>query len=466
MTNKERLELNNQKIDAIIKSLEDKVIAITETGLEIELPEAFATMAMIYYFKVDDDTLLISGDTVTNIGIWIYHISTKEFSQIYNKNYKYNRYQLIKDKILIGGETTSYILQYDITKNEIKELNETWYYPIFLPFKDKVLINSTQWTYTGMSVYDYNTETIEKIYNSSYGFNTIKIYNENYALIGGGTGLLLYKYLDNSIKQVYSEGHSFEVFHKMRDKYLICSDATNSDGVIMFNTLTEEAIKVSSVGRQGKHFHDIKDRCIITCEGSSYHIIVYDYNTDIAESKYTGNRFNTFATVAENYVLMSFSTAGSTYPPVYYDYTSNSVIKATSSGMPSMKMQVINDRVLCGFNSTSQNLYIFDPSKIEEGTQFKSIYSGGYQLNIFKVIKNKCLIVSTLYDTTSNGIFLYNYDTNSVKKIYNAGKFDTFIEDGDNCYITYSDKANKRTVYYNYEDDSVKLVSYYLAEVK
>lgn len=50
--------------------------------LDIELPEVFGSATNIYHFKVDNDTILFSGDSST-IGLWSYSIKIESWNQIY-----------------------------------------------------------------------------------------------------------------------------------------------------------------------------------------------------------------------------------------------------------------------------------------------------------------------------------------------------------------------------------------------
>ena len=78
MTNKERLEANNAKIEQILQNLDGKIVALIDKSITVELPEEFAVALAIYNFKVDDNTILFSADTSnTAIGVWSYKIKEK-----------------------------------------------------------------------------------------------------------------------------------------------------------------------------------------------------------------------------------------------------------------------------------------------------------------------------------------------------------------------------------------------------
>ena len=80
-----------------------------------------------------------------------------------------------------------------------------------------------------------------------------------------------------------------------------------------------------------------------------------------------------------------------------------------------------------------------------------------------QISENKWLIVSSRY---TQGILLFNSEDKSVVKIYNYGYYDTVIKQDNKCYIEHSNKnTGKYTVLYNLDDNTIRLVKYYLGEI-
>lgn len=516
MTNKERLEANNAKIEAIQETLKNKILALKggET-IEIELPEAFRGSTEIYHFQVDDNTILLSTDVTLNIGVWIYKLDTKECYQAYSAGVKWCVFFQTDDGCFIGNDNywdSKGILFYDNATQSISMVYDqlaNWNF--WMPLDNGEVLISGNTTGSGVVVCNPKERTFSRLWTSGAYTITHKVGGKY--LIADANGryeLLVYDPIEKTISAIIdTQNHYITKFMVVKNKCFMATHTDSSKGLWVYNPETNVMEKKCEVGSSWQYFKEIGD-LILIFSGSANGLLLYDNTTDdvtILSQSLSVNSSYVYA--LDNYVFVS-STTSAALGVYLLNLNDKTFTQIYDLGFTWQVIANVNDIVLLSAYNNYANctgILMFDIAsfsmekiwtesyrfsaadsgnylvllsmaqgkivKFKKDTkEISNAYSSGQYWRHLKVVKNGCLIT---IDTTSNptsssqrGVLFFDDLTGTTtQKFSNGYRYDIFTEDGDNCFIECSDKTiNKNILYYNATDNSVKRVKYYLGELK
>lgn len=467
MTNKERLELNNQKIEAIIQALEGKVAGASDKSINLELPEEFSSLSSIYWFRFDANTIFVSGKK-QNLGLWAYYEKENQWIKLYSEHYGYNTYQKVGNDCLISGYNTTLLYdsatktcsnlglgstsfkmvenfciiasssdtlsKYNILDKTITKVprpENGWGNISYLHIiKDKIIINGNN-NSKKVYMYNYKTDEVKLLQEGPYYLEYANIIFDKYMLLdsgsyGGDTGLWLYSYDDDSFEYISGIKYIDTILEIDNNKVLLGSSKGNGY-LKLFNLSDKSVVDIYSVSSKWSNFF----------------------------------RFN------ENKVLISSSSDTGTTGLLLYNALDNSVVNIYANYYKWDKFQKVGDVCLIGCSSGFAGFIMFNSV---DDTVTK-IYSNKIYWWYFQPVVGGCLVGNSVGSgATDAGLVLYNSETKTAKRIYSNGNYGKFIPDGDNFYIEIADdeKSNKkispRKLYYNASDKTVKLISYYIGE--
>lgn len=413
MTEKQRLQVNNEALQEIKETLAKKVIMI-QTGtntVEIELPEVFTTAKEFYWYQVNSDTLLLSAN-VNGVGIWSYHIKDKTFKQCRTTAYWRNYYQITDKLVLItSGTGTTGVLLYDVETDEITTTDIGYHGSLYIYKVDdeRFLIACSGGTNSGVRLFYTSTRTSELKHNVSYSWKYFARVGDS-ILIGSSnnnTGLLRFDVLTNEMSQIHTTGY-WTLLTAIGTKCFISSGASNVLGLLQYNDSDKSLKTISPEGYEWKTFIEIDGK--VFASGRSYLKGLYLIEDD---------------TVAQIYADG-------------YNYT---------------YIHKIKDRVV--INNTSKFLLIYDFTN--KSIERIDTPNGGYCA--YSVEIGDKLLLTSAY-TNYEKLHIYNYDTNTVSENSSTFKFsnyDTFKRDGENCYLSSSKPEKVMILYFTNADDSVAL---------
>lgn len=417
MTNQERLQENNNLIKEIRQLLDNKMlVAAGGTKIvDIELPEKFATASSIYTYKVNRNTVLF-GSNANSSGLYVYHKKDDTLKVLHDGGHNWSSFYSITDNLILVATNSgpNPLLVYDIEKDEA--ISVGIYYNGSLNVKqiddNRFFISTTSSISKGLAIFDARTKKAKTIHSTSYNYT---------------------------------------YFAQMGDYWFIATN-TGSDGILKFNSVTEEITMVHGNGRWA-FLNVVDDKCYFSSDTSSQlGLYVYDNTT------------NTVTTITENgyywsYVFkigdkiyasnMQSSTTG------LYEITNNTLNKIYDDGGYGYRFApVINDRAIITGSQRYALIY-----NLTDGSMTKIAHSNLCMLGNSIVLGNKMLL--TPVGTTTSCPVVYNYETNEMKVLSRSGMSDysVFKPDGDNCYML-TNALNKPVMYYTNADDSIKIVGY------
>lgn len=469
MTDRELLLANNEKIKEIQETLKNKILALDGTELIVELPEMFQTepsLSIVYYFQVDDNTLLASANLPNNIGIWQYKIKEQTWTQLWEYGRDWQYFQEVPNGILISAsssysELTQGVVFYDKTTETTTQLynkSSSWrnYQQVS---ETKWLISSTT-TNTGVLLYNSINNTIERKYTSGSSFRFFEN-GDNYLIIGYGL-ILLYNATDDSVTSIYSPDikSGYEYVYKIEDGYLF-SGSSSDVGILRYKTSDNSVIQVYTEGKYWQYFKEVGDYVLISSSDTNSGMLSFNKLTDETTKIYDTNHSWMYFQLVPNGCLVSNNITGSGL--WLFNPTTNSMTKIYETGGVWIYYQLMEDRCLISSGATASAsrgilvYYFADNSVVQK-------YTEGYAWKYFKIVNNTCFISSS----STNGLVLYNYSTDTFNSIYKySNSYNIFTPDGDNYYIESSNKTtNPKILYYNATDQTCKLVKYYIGEIK
>ena len=517
------IELGGEyNIDQIIDGDECELVITLADGSEItlDLPEEFGNAGNVYYFQVDEDTLLVSGDA-NDIGVWMYTLSTNIWEQKYSHS-EWDVFQMVGNNCLLGRTLSGYndgILLYDSetkTINRIYTSGTTWrnfhvvendciisgygstvgillydgktktieqkydisYWDIFQDVPNGCLISTTNSSgsiHKGVLLYNKINKTITQIYQNGINHATFKKVNNGNYLITCQTydaGLLLYNSVTNDIKKVYGEPlqttANWREFQLVPNGCLIGSSSSSDTGILFYDDETEEVTLKYEIGQYWRDFIVVNNNCLILGGKiySSYGdggILVYNTSTKTIQQIYT----ETFSYTTNGiwwYVINNDCILTSTSKGIlYYDGSLNTITKYFESYSSINKFEKVGNKILMGTGSSSLKgilEYDIDTKVIEH-----NYTSGGYWC-YFSVLKDgNCLISSS--NTNSKGILLYDIETNSILKLSKVGYNYTTCKYINGVYLLSSmnKSVNPLVLEYNPATKTTKLAKYYIGKV-
>lgn len=350
MTNKERLEANNAKIEAIQKTLNNKILALGEKGKAIELPDEFNNTTSMSYFVLNDDVVLFSCNPISTMGFWVHRISTstwEKFTPNINTNYFAHYVKVSDTKCIMSTYSDSFGLWlYDATTNELTKIYSTGsYYSFGSKIGDKVLLSAIY--KQGILLYDSTNNSVKQIYDVGthwrYGLQVA----EDKLLISSESkaGLMLYNSTLETITQVYDSYTKWDTMLKINDhKFLL----GKTGGVWLFNSNTDTLTNLYAVGDYWIYSISVGNGKWLLGSKSSTNsrgVLLYNDNTDEVVLLYDGvYGWTNFIKLTDNKYLIGNSVANTS--ALRYDSTDDSVIAITGTGGWSEFLPIIDTKCL------------------------------------------------------------------------------------------------------------------------
>ena len=345
MTNKERLELNNQKIEEITRTLKNKILSISVKGKNIELPEQFATSTTVYHFVVNDDSILFSANT-TGVGLWLYKINSTTWTQLTSQDY----------------------------------------FTTFTLIGNYCLTSATGSNARGFFSYDIQNETLDKLYSGGRNWNYLTKVTDTKWIIGCGGG------------------------------------STDNYGILLYNSDTNTATQIYSVGANYTHLFAIDGVCLISGSNSGAGLFLYDSKDDSINKIYEDGTFSNIIQLNNKTIFLGSSKI------LLYDIASRTVRLKTENWYNTMNYQKVGDNWLFSCISSNTGVWVYN----YETNDLTQEYTESYYYNVFHMIGNDCLISST---NISHGVLFYNHADNTIKLLYSGNVWRRFQTVGNDCLI-------------------------------
>ena len=462
MTNKERLIANNEKIKEIQETLNNKILAVVGgKEIELELPSDFETLNewdSLFYISPTNDKILVSAN-ISNVGLWIYTISTKTWVKAHDGAYWGSFQQVTDTKWLITGGATSSVgvLLYDAntdTVTQIYDKGRAW--TSFYVIGTRCLIYSQSYTGVGVLVYDSTNDSCVQTYSSGYGWNTVHPMGTDRVLLSGSSSahLVVYNYLDNSTK-LLATTIEWSYGTKVNDtKYLLANanSSTSRDGLWVYDSRDDSFTQVFVTGYRFDTFVQAGSKWLVSSfqQSAFSGIVLYDPEDNSATQIYDSGIRWKFANVVGTKCLISNVTSASGL--LRCDLETGECTQIYTTGYNWEFYQNVGDKCLIGSrygNGSGVLLYDANDDTISQ------LLDEGYMWKNFKVIGSKCLLSSDASNSDSYGIYLYNALDNTINKIHTSGYgWSIFMEVAGKVLIG-STLYSSGMVAYNPDNDSV-----------
>lgn len=491
--------------------------------LEINVPDIIATGGAVYTFNIDNEYVLVSGNT-TNCGLWLCNTITNTYEQLIKTSYSYQYFYKVKDKVVISSTNSStglYVYNHNTKKCEKKSsLGNSWSNAFTI--EDTLLLNSN----TATVVFDYEDEEFDELFynDASIGYLTQMYQYGNKAVFkknGNGSGFVFYNNTEKTLDWKIDSDNT-GVYMYPTEHGLLVSYKDGATSIWYVGKLNEETDNFDSI-QIGTGSHDISsssnrvehENGIIFWTGSSNSKGLYwlDYGTETLEKVFEdGYGFaKDHCKVLDKYIFLSQQTSGtSAIGCILFDTETKEIIRPLTTGSYYLCAKANDKLVLSHFNSNYKGLYVYDISTKELVTLSTTLYQQGnrsakaYQFKdrVLAYFANGCYIINLVDNTykTINGsptpsadsvefletpsgsnLYLnaggvarvYNYETNSVISISNTSgnaiynkAYNVYKLEGENCYAYNKDKTkNPYTLYFDSEKKQWFIDKYYLGEI-
>lgn len=433
---------------------------------EIALPSVFAGATEMYYIAVTDDKILISSNS--NVcGLWLYTISTNTMTQVYASGASWKYFQQVTDtKWLICYD---YILVYDSTNDNVTQIYNSYSYAnVFQQVTDtKWLLCCASSSVQGILLYDSSNDSVTKIWNGGYEWNRCQQVNDYKWLLGASnnsaTGVLLYNSTDNSVVKIYNN-YSYWEFGKINNEIVLLSPYYGSNtGLFLYDAKDDSVSNIYASGYSWMYYHNVSEtKCLIGATNSAQGLLLFDLTTrTVTQLLTTSYNFKHSYRINDDKWLIS--SANGVW---LYKVSDDSIKSLYNAYLWDSYAKIGDTKFLIGSSiSSASGILLYD----ETTDAISRPYTSNYGWIYFQPIgADRCLIGSSYGSaTTSSGLLLYDANANTIKKIFSTGfAYDTFVLDGNNCYISSSKKTeSKLTLYYNADTNTIELRSFYLGEV-
>lgn len=381
------------------KTNEIKTGTLKLDSLVVDLgkPDKFVPKTAVVYFKVDDNTVLISSSG-TAVGLIEYNATTGEIKTLCDKS-RFTVFQKINNtQCLIGSDSSGAgIMLYDTMTHSVKQISTLDYLGQFDKVGESWLLSATSGA-NGVHRYDSETETLIPVQTGSY--YRVKYTTDNKCFISGtaATSVYLYDDSDKSVKPIHTR-------------------STGTNGFV--------------------YFHSIGSKVIASTNSSSTELMVYDFATDsttLLTAPKTGSYLYSFAYNDDELLLTASASI------IVYNALDDSVVSVyTTSTTNAQYFHKIQDRVLVG-RYNYESLIIVNMTTKTAGSRTLYQKSPRYFHN---VSETRVLIsspsVSTSVSGSPCGIYVYDVSDNSLERIY---QYDTgwsrFLDIPGGCYVANS----------------------------
>lgn len=428
MTNKERLVVHNDQIKNIDTLLKNKKIVVISAGgkaIDVPMPNEFAEVDFVYYFVVNDNTVLFSYD-YAYAGLWIYKISSGQWTHVYTEYGSWRYFQKMGDKCLITSLTSN----------------------------------------SGVLLYDASDDSVTRIHSSAYGWSRFIVFGNKCLLIStddDAPQILLYNAITNEITEVYNNGYVWRYFQIVGDKCLFSGDSSSNPGILVYDSNDDSVDLIHTTGYNWRYFQVIGDKCLISSNNSSSKgLLVYNSTNNTIRQLYDGGYSWEWFTVVGDKCFISGRLSTIAPGLLYYNSSEDSMTLIMSKGYRWTHINTVgNNKYLISSDASGTDNYgvfLFDAST--NITTQK--YTSGYKWKYCVKVEDKYLISSEL----TLGLLSYDPNIEGMSKIYQMGAYYTQItahEDG--YYVECGDKSlNERTLYYTPSDNKCVLAKIFIGD--
>lgn len=473
-TNKERIDANNAKIDAIQKTLRNKLSLVNGGVIEIDFPEEFNnTDANVYYIPISRDKIIFTNGY--RIGLWLYYPKTNEWKKLNDTGYYLYKFQQVTDtKWLIFGNDDTLVLVFDSTTDSIiQTFNVSGGVGCTVSH-----IQGTKWLvrkprYSGPQyVYNSEDDSFKQIYHEGGGSTVIqKISDDEFLLYSPAAGFLVFNVTTDVCELIKKDSSVTRTYIGTVKDRLIFTGYSSGVGVTVFDT-TSRSVSViyeTAIGHNTS-MGIFGDKLFIGSTNSGYKgIVVYDYATNsVTPFETDGTAYYKYAhQVTDTKIISIGSNKGICYHLdtdtvtdlnlTYYPIEINQSYKLTDT-----KWLLISDN----HSNSNPGVHIYDA--LDDSLVHP--YSYGCSWNILEQVSDDVLLIVNGINRTSNssnGILKLTLSTNKVIAKTSYGKYNTITKiDDDNYYLTDSQGAvGNRSVIYNVSTDKI-LFDKFFFEVK
>lgn len=470
-TNKERLEANNAKIEAIQKTLQNKILKIKETGIEIILPEEFRSVTQTYYMKVSDDKLLISGGKT---GLYEYTISTNSFKLVYmpeNSYRAFNQFNQVSETkwlVFAFGAMSADVIVYNSQTSEVKKLDIVAYFGhVQIVDESRVLLSASysNENFSGIYLYNVNDDSTIKIHSEVGNFNRSQDVGDEILFWSNDkeyTTVYIYYKSDNSVKPLYDGDYDLVYMNNVSNKYLFYSYKGFYDYNIETKTfnLIVETILDGKAPRFNRSFVVPNNKVLLSSQ--AYEIGLWLYNADDDSLK----QIWTTGVWTENFYLfgdicLCYPTGSLILGLFSFNCLDDTFTQLWDKGYGIRYIKHLDDnKIFIGFQNSSNGAFVYN---ISTNTLTQLNTTSGFRAYYLKVSDTKILLFFTnghpiAYNPADDSIYTIKYPT-----VNWYASYDTYIKDENgNYYLITSNRSEPTIPYYNPTDDSMTLGGYYL----
>lgn len=382
---------------------------------------------------------------------------------------------------------------------------EVYYVPIT---ENKTAIYSSN-SNGGLWMYNSLDNSFTIVLEKSNGIRVLSTHViDNYWYItsaySGGRGTHRYNIDTGEVVQISSEyGNGLDNIYKLRDGRILFTTGSSTYGVYIYNSADNSFVKISSSGTDYIHIEQVSDTKVLLGKQSSGNLFVADLTNNsvdylvkedgsqlilrnpgwekISDTEYLigGRTWNGASDTTGIYIYninsLTVETVTTAYSGCGYmkrvkdkcliaSYTGGGfmVYNINTRGLSEVLLAVNyidtmtligDDRVICSSTSSAATstiyIYYYDTDTVVNK------YSSGRQWIFHYVIGKKVLIAG--YSSSGNGILLYDYDLDTITKIFNYGYYYNKIEkDGNIVYLSSMDYP-KYKVRCNIEDNTARV---------
>lgn len=332
----------------------------------------------------------------------------------------------IRDKILISGRQSSSprtaLLLYNISDNTQQILyngGSFQYFQMIDLYRCFVVDNN--FTNKGVFVYNSLDDSFVNVFGGSRYREFKKFFKitDNEWLLGGDAwadGVLLYNSNTNECTKIYDTGTYWNVFIQINNRVLITSG--NGEGILIYNILSKSIEQLSDTVTNYQQLYIFKNNDVLLRPRTSNvtGFLLYKYSTNTIEFFESEAYYLEFVLeVADNKFIISGRSTTEIILLNLNDYTTK--ILSSTQGYWDISHKLQDGMVVINSKSQSYGVWLYNPDNDEISTPVGT--SNNYDVFI-DLPNGDCLIGSST--TTSNGIILYKSSTKNIEMGITAQK--------------------------------------------
>ena len=458
MTNQERLQQNNAKIEAIQKALDTKMAAIKGEPIDVwvDFPEELLSTGLVYNFSINEQTMLFS---TKDAGTWVYRAKERSFEKI--GDMWASSFQMVGDNCWLGEKGYGSYL-YDVKNNvltkyiTIKQPAMAVYdqTPRFKIIGDKCLVCHGD----KILVHDLtNGSIVEKYnYNTSNNVRTYYLYTlaDGNCLIAmwgiNGCPLLLFNAADSTIIEVHDALNTIRIAHPLSNgNYLLSTESSDAKGLYLYNAIDYTVTQITDLGYTWNYYHELPNGDCLLASSSSVTkgILLYKASDNTASKLYTADySWNVFHSLPDGNCFITGNTSKG-YALLFYNAIEGTITKITSSKYTNFYPLPDGNWLIT--STASNGIYLYNAT---DKTVTLAFTSGNSWIYLQMLQNGNCLISSS--GSGSAGILVYDSLTATITQVHTTGySYCYFIPLPAGNYLI-SSSTNTGILYYNIIDNT------------